>query len=287
MKIYLPNTDRTIMRIFPQLAAEIGLNESLMFLQLEFLISIAKTEKHEDKKWTYQSIRDLQENYFPFWSTATVNRTLKSIEEKKLVHVGNFNKHKYDKTRWFSINWEIASELKSIKIIDSETGGVFQNDTRSNHNDTRSTQNDTTIPETTTETTTEVKKRKEEGFIKSEMAIVYAEEFPMNGMSNLTLDLLKEIEEFYSVDMFKMAIKKARGSIKGSLSINYVKTIMEGWRKDGIPDDVMDIRPKSKEPSKKIELPYWYNEILEQHEWYENGKLIKSRKGKPGETDES
>ena len=61
------------------------------------------------------SIRDL-ELEFPFWSIATINRAIQSLEGKALVFIENFNERKYDKTRWFAINPDEAGKLRSIAI---------------------------------------------------------------------------------------------------------------------------------------------------------------------------
>ena len=140
-------------RINPALAKEIGLNESLILLQIEFWISISNNER-DGKRWTYQSVRDMQEKSFSFWSISTINRAVNKLIDEGYIIEGNFNKKKYDKTRWFSLNFETLNELESISINGDDTG-VFHNDTRSNQNDTHSNQNDTTIPEITTEITTE------------------------------------------------------------------------------------------------------------------------------------
>ena len=140
-------------RINPALAKEIGLNESLILLQIEFWISISNNER-DGKRWTYQSVRDMQEKSFSFWSISTINRAVNKLIDEGYIIEGNFNKMKYDKTRWFALSFKKLNELESISINGDDTG-VFHNDTRSNHNDTRSIQNDTTIPEITTEITTE------------------------------------------------------------------------------------------------------------------------------------
>jgi hypothetical protein len=105
--------DSTI-RLSPALACEIGFNESIIFLQLEFLISI-RGEERDGLKWLRMSIADL-ESVFPFWSSATINRAIKTLEERRLIFVGNYNRHAYDKTRWLAINLEAASELSSIAV---------------------------------------------------------------------------------------------------------------------------------------------------------------------------
>ena len=154
-------------RINPALAKEIGLNESLILLQIEFWISISNNER-DGKRWTYQSVRDMQEKSFSFWSISTINRAVNKLIDEGYIIEGNFNKMKYDKTRWFALNFETLNELESISINGDDTG-VFHNDTRSNQNGTRSNQNDTTIPEITTEITTE----KDNSPAKAEPSIPY------------------------------------------------------------------------------------------------------------------
>jgi len=99
--------------VCPKLAVEIGFNESLLLLQLDFLIAISNHEQ-EGQRWTYQSVTDIQK-MFPFWSRATINRVIKSLENRGLINVSNFNRKKYDKTRWFAINIEEAEKLTSIR----------------------------------------------------------------------------------------------------------------------------------------------------------------------------
>jgi len=133
-------------RLCPELAQEIGLNESIILLQIEFWIRTSTTAEHEGRRWTYQSVRAMQEA-FPFWSIATINRAIQELVARGYVLVGNYNQAKYDKTRWFALNPDALRRLKSIVIAPADGG----DDTRSAQNDTRSAQNETTIPENTTE----------------------------------------------------------------------------------------------------------------------------------------
>ncbi|WP_066500010.1 hypothetical protein [Abyssisolibacter fermentans] len=80
---------------------------------------------------------------------------MKKLIDSNYLLEGNYNKKKYDKTRWFTLGYQKLYELKSIKIQGDETRSA-QNETRSAQSETRSTQNETTIPETTTETTTKI-----------------------------------------------------------------------------------------------------------------------------------
>lgn len=101
-------------RLSPALAQEIGLNESILFLQLEFLIAVHGS-LITGRRWVRMSVRDL-EREFPFWSYSTINRAVQSLEARHLITVENFNRRNYDKTRWFSIDLDVAAGLHSIAV---------------------------------------------------------------------------------------------------------------------------------------------------------------------------
>ena len=48
---------------------------------------------------------------FPFWSERTIKRTFGSLEKQNLLHVGNYNKAGFDRTKWYSINYETLNKL--------------------------------------------------------------------------------------------------------------------------------------------------------------------------------
>ncbi len=56
----------------------------------------------EGRCWSYNSIKDLQ-NYFNFWSTKNIRTIIRHCEQQGLILIGNFNKHMYDKTSWYSL----------------------------------------------------------------------------------------------------------------------------------------------------------------------------------------
>jgi hypothetical protein len=160
------------LRISAQLATEIGFNESVLLLQLEYLISISTTEMREGKLWTYQSLDDLRK-FFPWWSRETINRTIHRLCEMELILIGNFNQRRGDHTRWFALNPVGIQKLRSVRldtdVVDSESNRrspkvtESQNGIRSpkrkseshfetgeSHFETGESQNETTLPETPT-----------------------------------------------------------------------------------------------------------------------------------------
>lgn len=101
-------------RISSALAVEIGFNESIILLQLDFLISITSNFR-DGRFWTYQSLTDLLAE-FPYLSETTINRALHSLEEQGLIVIGNYNVRKYDRTRWFAIVPEGVEQLRSVSF---------------------------------------------------------------------------------------------------------------------------------------------------------------------------
>ncbi|MGA9770117.1 MAG: hypothetical protein WBV94_13840 [Blastocatellia bacterium] len=130
-------------RLCPALAVEIGLNESLLFLQIEFWLAV-RGQIIDDRKWVRLPTSELEEN-FPFLSSSTINRAIQSIFDKGLINVCMpWFQDKADKTRWFSINLDVAAKLKSISVAGEakKPGGPTQNDLGSTQNDLTPTQND-------------------------------------------------------------------------------------------------------------------------------------------------
>ncbi len=216
-------------RLWPELAREIGLNESILLLQIEFWIRTSTTEEREGRHWTYQSTRDIQA-FFSFWSVATIQRAIQSLVEKKLIYVGNFNKYKYDKTRWFAINEDGIGRLTSVRMA-----GLFQNETPSNQNETRSNQNETrlnqngtTIPESTTESTTE---NTTESTSTAATNIFLMYELNIGRPSPaITAELMKAVKDL-PVDWIRDAIEEA--VLANVRKWNYVKAILDRWKVEG------------------------------------------------------
>lgn len=116
------------MRLSPDLAAEIGLMESIVLLQLEFLVSITTFFKN-DKPWIRYTMRDLTEKHFSWSSVPTVWRAVQELEKKKLIVLGNFNNARFDKTTWITLNLKGLQKLNSVRVFQHETAPSFQSET--------------------------------------------------------------------------------------------------------------------------------------------------------------
>lgn len=101
--------------VMPKLAAKIGLNESIILQQIHYWNQINKKSNNNYKDghyWTFNSIKEWQEQ-FPFWSEKTIQRTMTNLEKMKLIIIGNYNKLKIDRTKWYRVNYQALTILET------------------------------------------------------------------------------------------------------------------------------------------------------------------------------
>lgn len=119
----------------PSLAKEIGLSEAILLQKIHGWLQCTPHDA-DDKRWVYNTYKSWQQQ-LPFMTELTIKRAVKKMVDLGILEVGNFNKTKFDRTNWYSINYdkidEIAGNTDSIKMIPRE----YQNDTISSYqNDT-------------------------------------------------------------------------------------------------------------------------------------------------------
>lgn len=103
------------------LAEKIGLNEAIVIQQLHYWIIQNKRQNKnyfDEKYWTFNTLKKWHVDTFYFWSLDTVKRTFKKLEEDNLIIVGNYNKKGYDRTKWYTINYEkLTSKCCNNSIV--------------------------------------------------------------------------------------------------------------------------------------------------------------------------
>ena len=88
-------------------AKEVGVEEAIMFSNIFFWVSHNKKKKsdyhyYKGKYWMFNTVLGFKEQY-PFWTVAMIRRILGNLQKGSYVEVGRFNKHGYDKTKWYTI----------------------------------------------------------------------------------------------------------------------------------------------------------------------------------------
>ena len=135
--------------INPVAAEVLGVNESIIVQQIHYWLNInekAKINFYNGRYWTYNTYENWQKTNFRFFSERTLKRIFKKLEEKEILIKDNFNKSKYDRTLWITINYEKLDELmteyeekieaeKNEEIKENiEISTKYQSDTMSDSN---------------------------------------------------------------------------------------------------------------------------------------------------------
>lgn len=194
-----------------ELAKVFGLNEAIVLQQLNYWLNGKSAKLINGRKWIYNSYKQWQEDNFPFWSLATVRRAIENCEKKGLIITDNFNKAGFDKTKWYSIDYEMVDKGMSKRVAQNEqtdcskrANGVAQNE-QTNTRD---------YSEITTEITTDNNSRAEPDGVadKTKTIVDYLNEKTdshYKATTPKTKQLVQaRLKEGFSVDDFKTVIDK-------------------------------------------------------------------------------
>jgi hypothetical protein len=105
------------------LAVEYGTNESLFLTNLCFWIEKNKANKvhfHNGRYWVYNTMEAWAE-LFPYFSKDQIRHLIDKLKRKKILLVGTFNRTRYDRTQWYSVNDEVLSLYTSGSIPEKES----------------------------------------------------------------------------------------------------------------------------------------------------------------------
>lgn len=105
--------------VLPGLAATIGLNEAMFLQQLHFWLEASGKEKtaqdDSPRYWIFNTYSEWKKQ-FPFWSERTIMRIVATLRDELAVVIttNEFNKHNYDQTLWYSINYDKLNDIANV-----------------------------------------------------------------------------------------------------------------------------------------------------------------------------
>jgi ribosomal protein L12E/L44/L45/RPP1/RPP2 len=102
------------MQVLPSLAAAIGLEEALFLQQLHYWLQGPNRRQHLGYQWIYNTYEEWLEQ-FPFWTYQTLQRTVTSLEEMRLIIAKPLDKAKWERRKWYTVDYE-AVDLLSERI---------------------------------------------------------------------------------------------------------------------------------------------------------------------------
>lgn len=86
-------------------AEEVGIQAAVIFDNIAFWIRTNERNRrniHLGKAWMYSSVSAFRDS-FPYLSEKQIRNSISILLKNDFLSVGNFNKTKYDRTRWFCL----------------------------------------------------------------------------------------------------------------------------------------------------------------------------------------
>jgi hypothetical protein len=91
-----------------QLAKIIGLNEAVILQQVHYWCTLNKKNKknlNDGEYWVFQTFEEWSDQ-FPF-GLRTTKTVFKKLEDAGFLIVGNYNKMRIDRTKWYRVNYKL------------------------------------------------------------------------------------------------------------------------------------------------------------------------------------
>jgi len=107
-----------------EVAEKYGMREAVIIHNFAFWIkkNIAnKKNFHDNNYWTYNSTSAFKE-LFPYLSESQIYRTLKNLEDLGVIKTGNYNKMKFDQTKWYCIIDKWILQIYGIHFTNLQNG---------------------------------------------------------------------------------------------------------------------------------------------------------------------
>lgn len=99
------------LQVLPQLAKVIGLNEAIILQQIHYWLGRSENVR-DGRKFVYKTTEDWIEE-FPFWSGATVKRTIANLKGRGLIIVTKESEGSWLRTNWYSVDYIALSRIGS------------------------------------------------------------------------------------------------------------------------------------------------------------------------------
>jgi hypothetical protein len=90
-----------------RLADKIGIVPALILKFIAYKVYSVRHQR-DGKLWYYAAYRGIAKQY-PYLHPSTINRAIEALAKENLLQIGNYNRRKNDKTRWFSVSEEVRN----------------------------------------------------------------------------------------------------------------------------------------------------------------------------------
>lgn len=160
--------------VLPSLAESLGsVDKAIILQQLNYWVKKSKNY-HDGRSWVYNSMESWAKQFPWIKSKTTIKKHFKDLKKLGLVLTGNFNQYSFDRTTWYTIDYEALEKFSddffakkaaenqedAVQSIGQELAkeepknGPHKGQNLPNDNGQKLAQQYHRLPETTTETTT-------------------------------------------------------------------------------------------------------------------------------------
>ncbi|WP_246011990.1 conserved phage C-terminal domain-containing protein, partial [Lactobacillus xujianguonis] len=151
------------LQVLPSLAVALGnINEAIILQQIQYWLKNPKSGRLDDQGHKY--IRDTVSEWnaqFPWLTERAIKTRLKSLKDKGIILTANLNKSKYDRTNWYSIDYDALNKLMQMHSEEtSPSEGKKVHDQKGRNFPIKSEETSQPIPKTSTKTSSETSTNK-------------------------------------------------------------------------------------------------------------------------------
>ena len=160
------------LQVLPSLAVALGnVNEAIILQQIQYWLKNPKSGRvGKDGRKYIRDTYDEWHNQIPWLSVRSIKIRLKSLKDKGIVITENLNKSNFDRTQWYSIDYD---KLNEFMQKDSEKSSHSQSEESSpsqseENSRSESEESSPTIPKTSPKTSSETSTNKNNSSSKDE-----------------------------------------------------------------------------------------------------------------------
>lgn len=163
------------LQVLPSLAVALGnINEAIILQQIQYWLKNPKSGRLGDDGRKY--IRDTVSEWntqFPWLTERAIKTRLKSLKDKGIILTANLNKSKYDRTNWYSIDYDALNKLMQMHSEETSPSKVKEiPDQKGRNFPIKSEETSQPIPKTSSKTSSETSPKKSSSS-KDEQSIPY------------------------------------------------------------------------------------------------------------------
>ena len=206
----------------PRLAAAFNdVNEAIVLQQIHYWLKRTSNVR-DGRKWVYNSMANWQKQFYWIKSRSTLTKIFKDLVNRGLLIEANYNKAKFDRTKWYTIDYDAFHEFEQA---------LYRNCTTSEQElDNAMSNSCTTYTIDYTETTTDINNNNEQADASNAFVAFQTSGATLNGF---TMPQFVEYVNRLGDDLVKHAIELM--SVTASKpSFSYLKAILDSYENAGI-----------------------------------------------------